>query len=180
MRKIPAFGSIDPPEGVNKVDPPGAFLYFHSGPGAGRGRELDFLEPEMAKRYYCPHCRSNLNPGTKIIMRIRRGRQKGLILLSPQVGNYTSILPEEFVLRRGESVHVSCPVCGADLISPVNRKLGEVLLRQGETDFLPVYFSRTYGEQATFVVSEEKVRSYGEHADQYQHVNFFGEGRGKD
>ena len=35
-------------------------------------------------------------------------------------------------------------------------------------------FSRTYGEHATFIVDGQEVTAYGEDADDYQDVNFFG------
>lgn len=130
----------------------------------------------MPNSYYCPHCLASLNPGNKIILRISRGRKAGLILLSPQVGNYTKILPEGFELAEGERLTVTCPVCGDDLTSRFNRRLGEVLLRRGDEEFVRVNFSKTYGEEATFVVTDDEVRAYGPDAEAYQSVNFFGEG----
>ncbi len=130
----------------------------------------------MSNKFFCPACMAHLNPGTKIVMRISKGRKKGLILLSPQVGNYTSILPEGFGISRGEKVHFECPVCGADLTSGVDRRLSEVLLKRGEGDFLRVNFSNTYGEEATFVITDDEVRAYGSHAGQYSEFNFFGAG----
>jgi hypothetical protein len=40
-----------------------------------------------------------------------------------------------------------------------------------------VAFSRVAGEHATFVRGPDGVRSFGEHADRYDAVNFFGEGK---
>ena len=85
----------------------------------------------MSMRYRCPKCKAILNPGTKIIMRIHRGRKAALILLSPQVGNYNVIIPEDFPLKKGERTNLQCPVCRADLTSPANAQFGEIL-RAGE------------------------------------------------
>jgi hypothetical protein len=130
----------------------------------------------MRNSYHCPHCLASLNPGNKLILRIAHGSRAGLILLSPQVGNYTKILPDGFELADGEGLTVSCPVCAEDLTSPANARFGEVLLRRGDEEFVRVYFSKTYGEEATFVVTNDEVHAYGPHAEQYQSVNFFGEG----
>ncbi|MBN2360645.1 MAG: hypothetical protein JXR83_14410 [Deltaproteobacteria bacterium] len=133
----------------------------------------------MANDYFCPHCRSSLNPGAHVVMRISHRRQRGLILLSPQVGNYRRVLPEGFDLESGELVDFSCPVCGGDLTSPVDRKLGEVLLRRGVDEYARVNFSKVFGERATFVVETSGVHPYGAHAARYDDLNFFGEGRSK-
>jgi hypothetical protein len=38
-----------------------------------------------------------------------------------------------------------------------------------------VSFSRIFGEQATFLRASDGVDRYGEHAERYEGVNFFGE-----
>jgi hypothetical protein len=133
----------------------------------------------MANDYYCPHCRASLNPGAHVVMRIGHQRQRGLVLLSPQVGNYRRVLPEGFTLQTGELANFGCPVCGDDLTSPVNRKLGEVLLKRGTHDYARVNFSKVFGEKATFVVESNGVHPFGVHAARYDDLNFFGEGRSK-
>jgi hypothetical protein len=130
----------------------------------------------MSNNYLCPHCKASLNPGNKVILRLQRGRKKGLVLLSPQVGNYRTILPEGLELQAGDRVQLSCPVCEADLTSPVNRNLCHVLRRDDDGELLRVFFSKTYGEHATFVIHEDQIRTYGDDAALYDSVNFFGEG----
>jgi hypothetical protein len=39
------------------------------------------------------------------------------------------------------------------------------------------YFSRRFGEHASFFITKEEVRSYGENADVYSSLNFFGAGQ---
>jgi hypothetical protein len=130
----------------------------------------------MPVRYRCPHCEAILNPGTKVILRISRGRKKALILLSPKVGNYTVILPDDFQLRDGERGSFHCPVCHGELKSPANAQFGEVLRDRPDGGFDRVAFHRTFGKHATFVVTEEEVRAFGEDAVQYRAGNFFGAG----
>ena len=134
----------------------------------------------MSTRYRCPHCRAILNPGTKIIMKIKYGRKTGLALLSPKVGNYTIILPEDLPIKEGARVHVNCPVCNDDLTSPVDRRFAEVLRDRPDGGFDYIHFHREIGKQATFVVANGEVRAYGNDAPSYLHVNFFGAGREMD
>lgn len=131
----------------------------------------------MALRYRCPHCKAVLNPGTKVILRVSRGRKSALILLSPQVGNYTVILPEDFPLKEGEKATFFCPVCGAELTSPVNAHFNEVLRERADGGFDHVEFHRVYGRHATFVVTGDEVRAFGDDAGSFEPVNFFGAGR---
>lgn len=131
-------------------------------------------------KYRCPHCKAVLNPGTKVILRITRNRKSGLILLSPKVGNYAVILPEDIPLNEGEKPRLECPVCKGDLTSPANRNFNEVLRDRPDGGFDRVEFHKAYGEHATFVISESGVRAYGEDASDYGHVNFFGAGTAED
>ncbi len=130
----------------------------------------------MANKFFCPHCTAHLNPGTKIVLRAAKGKRKGMVLLSPEVGNYTCIIGEGLKLVKGEKVHFECPVCGADLTSSVDRRLSEVLLRRGADEFVRVNFSNTFGEEATFVITGDDVASYGTDAQRFSGFNFFGEG----
>jgi hypothetical protein len=118
-----------------------------------------------------------LNPGTKIILRITRGDLCGLALLSPKVGDYTVTVPEELHLKTGDEVVFHCPVCAGDLTSQADARFGEVLRDRASGGSEYVYFHRKYGEHATFVVSRERVRAFGDDAAKYNSVNFFGVGR---
>ena len=128
----------------------------------------------MKWTYACPHCHAVLNPHTKIILAARRGKRRGLILLSPQPGNYRSIIDSGFALQDGEMVEFTCPACGVDLVSTVAKKLAEILLVLPGQRTRRVQFSRVYGEHATFVMDGEKVVPYGDDAGSYERINFFG------
>jgi PHP family Zn ribbon phosphoesterase len=130
----------------------------------------------MKWRYACPRCRAILNPSVKIILGVRRGKSRGLMLLSPRPGNYKTICDEELAakIHEGETVELSCPVCGGLLTSSVSKKLAELLLHQPGQPIKRIQFSRVFGEHATFVLDGETVVPYGEDADIYGHLNFFG------
>jgi len=131
----------------------------------------------MGNRFYCPQCKAHLNPGTKIIMRFGVRGKTGLILFSPTVGDYASILPEGVEFRDGERVDFFCPVCQAGFASASDARLGEVLLSRDDDDMVRIGFSRVYGEKATFVISSDAVQSYGPNAGDFASVNFFGAGQ---
>jgi hypothetical protein len=130
----------------------------------------------MKRFYHCPHCGTRLNPNVKIIVRAEIGDRQGLLLLSPQPGNYQIIASESLRPVEGEVAELFCPVCQADLVSDVDDHLAELAYKTDQGGAGRVVFSRVYGEHATYVLNEEQVRSYGENAGAYSASNFFGEG----
>jgi hypothetical protein len=85
-------------------------------------------------------------------------------------------MPDDFRLSIGERVTFYCPICGADLTSDADTELAVLECRVEGRNRFEVHFSRIFGKHATFVVRDGQVKRYGEHADYYQSVNFFGEG----
>jgi len=129
----------------------------------------------MTRRIYsCPHCEATLNPNVKIVLTAANRGHRGLVLLSPTPGNYDLKQADDLDLRPGDVVDLVCPICGHDLASEVNPCLAEVNFRleggmRGRVDF-----SRKVGEHATYVVTRENIRRYGEDADRYSNSFFFG------
>ena len=133
----------------------------------------------MGRSYYCPHCRKLLNPGTKVIFLVENGPDVELVLLSPKLGDYSVIASRSMTLLDGAIYTFRCPLCRADLTSHVDSKLVELMSRAGdEAPPERVSFSRIHGEHATFLMAEDGVDSFGEHADRYESLNFFGEAKG--
>ena len=130
----------------------------------------------MKWKYLCPHCKAVLNPNVKIVLAARRGKTRGIILLSPRLGDYKVICDDDFAtkVQAGELVQLSCPACASDLTSKVSHKLAEIELHQPGHQVKRVQFSRVQGEQATFILNGERVVPYGEDALLYDTVNFFG------
>jgi hypothetical protein len=128
----------------------------------------------MKRTYLCPFCHAGLNPGTKIILRGELGGQKGLFLFSPKPGNYEVTIPDELRLQVQDRVTFSCPICGADLTSSRNDTMAEIRFTMpGSTGTLA--FSRVYGQHETYVITEDAVKRFGEHASD-QGRNYWGEG----
>ena len=130
----------------------------------------------MKRSFRCPRCNAALNPGTKVVLVAERGEARGLVLLSPELGNYRVVCDESFPLSEGARYVFRCPACRADLTSPQNQSLVEILLRDERGTTARIAFSRIFGEHATFVRTTQGVRRFGEHAERYVTVNFFGAG----
>jgi hypothetical protein len=130
----------------------------------------------MKWKYACPSCRAILNPNVKIILRLRKGKYAGLMLLSPRPGNYWTICDEQVAgkIQQGQTVEFSCPVCHSVLTSRASSRLAEILLLRPAGEAKRVQFSRVFGERATFVVNGETVTPYGADAASYDQINFFG------
>ena len=131
----------------------------------------------MRRLYFCPKCGTTLNPNLKVVLTAVKGKKRGLILLSPQPGNYRVFASETLELEEGDRVTLLCPVCHEDLKSKVNGNLVEMIYRDTRGEEGRVNISRNYGEHATYFVTQEEVRSFGDDADEYGACNFFGEVR---
>ena len=72
----------------------------------------------MTNRFYCPHCKGLLNPGTKVIFVIERDSERGLILLSPELGDYAVVLAEAASQGKTPTAHwAHLPYEFLDLVS---------------------------------------------------------------
>ena len=134
----------------------------------------------MKRTYFCPKCWATLNPSVKLILTMAKGRRRSLILLSPKPGDYSVILPGDVTLRDGDEMEFFCPACGATLRSEASARLAEIGFRLEDGTKGRVNFSRKFGEHATYFVTKEHVRPYGENAAIYGDANFFGAGGEKE
>jgi hypothetical protein len=129
----------------------------------------------MGRSYFCPHCQRLLNPGTKVIFLVDIEGGCELMLLSPQLGDYTAVYARSVTFEEGRLYTFRCPVCRANLTSSADDKLVEILTSETDEDPVPVRFSRVYGEEATFLMSGNEVTTFGAHSKRYEGFNFFGE-----
>jgi hypothetical protein len=108
--------------------------------------------------------------GDHIIFRIRnRERQKGLILLHPEIGNYSSVKHPSLKIKEGERIDFFCPICLQSLDASMEENLVYVIMIDEQNREHKIYFSRIAGEKSTYQVSEEGIRETGEHSDRYTH-----------
>lgn len=118
--------------------------------------------------FLCPKCLAQIRVGEYLILKARNNRKKsGLILLHPQIGNYSSQKHPDFEIQEGEALEFFCPVCSSPLQSDIHRNLAHVILHEENGQDHDVYFSQVSGEHSTFETSGEAVRIEGEDAGKY-------------
>lgn len=122
----------------------------------------------MEKYYLCPHCRGHLKVGDYITFTARnRKKEKGLLLLHPQIGNYASIKHPSFDYKSGDMIDFYCPLCQDRLDSAFDENLVNVIMIDRDQKEYDIYFSRIAGEESTYKVDGDSVMATGEHADRY-------------
>ena len=118
--------------------------------------------------FLCPKCMGHIRVGNQIIFKVKNNKkQSGLLLLSPQIGNYTSEKHPSFEIQTGEPLEFYCPVCNVSLISDIHKNLAHVILHDETGKNNDVYFSRIVGEFSTFETDGESVHITGADAGRY-------------
>ena len=118
--------------------------------------------------FLCPKCGDHLRVGDHIIFKVRNSlKQHSLLLLSPQIGNYTSVKHPTFKFRAGEVLEFFCPLCGNELRSDIHSNLALVTMVDDSGRKSDVYFSQVAGEHSTFETDGDSVRVSGEDAGRY-------------
>ena len=124
----------------------------------------------MENMYLCPNCRGHLRVGDNIVFKIRNTqREKGLILLHPEVGNYSSLVHPHFHIGEGERIDFFCPLCMSSLDAALDENLVHVVMVDIEGKEHEVFFSRIAGEESTYRVSDEELMIAGKHSYRYRH-----------
>jgi len=128
----------------------------------------------MKITFACPH--SVLNPSVKVLLGVKFNKKQGLILLSPQPGNFKIICDASVsaALKPGSALNFFCPVCATNLVSPSNKKFAQLNMVDPNMHKRVVEFSRIFGTHATFVIDGDHVTPYGDDVDDAGSTNFFG------
>lgn len=122
----------------------------------------------MENHFICPHCRGYISVGEHIIFRIRnRNKEYGLLLLHPEIGNYTSLKHPSFDFNEGDAIDFYCPLCSHSLGTDIDENLSFVIMTDKQCKEWDIYFSRIAGEQSTYQVSGDTVKVKGEHSGKY-------------
>jgi len=122
----------------------------------------------MDNNFICPYCRGHIKVGENIIFTVRnRYKHKGLLLLHPEIGNYSSIKHPDFDFCEGERIDFYCSICAHPLESDFDRNLVYVVMVDKEHKEHDIYFSRIFGERSTYQVTDEEMTATGEHASRY-------------
>ncbi|MBM3437152.1 MAG: hypothetical protein FJY07_13160 [Bacteroidetes bacterium] len=129
----------------------------------------------MKNRFLCPSCRSDLKIKNSVIFSARTEKgQQGLILLSPELGNYSILHVPGFTYTDGEHIDFFCPVCHVNLgIPEVSMDLAGVVMMDAKNIEYNIIFSKIAGKKCTIKMKENKIiESYGEDAGEFS--NFWG------
>lgn len=133
------------------------------------------MNSKLKINYRCPHCDAYLRVWKNVIFSVRssKGGKKSILLLNPELGNYTITSHPELSFEKGEAVDFFCPVCQANLSdSSINDKLVRVIMSDENGNEFDVYFSRIAGEHSTFKISKNNViERFGKDVSSY--VNYF-------
>lgn len=127
----------------------------------------------MPYRYHCPKCHVLLNPNVRVVLVAQHGEDRGIVLMSSQLGDYQVIADKGFcsAIAPGEAVEFHCPVCTKSLTSPLYPGFAELVVRSlDHPDEKPclLRFSRVSDEHATFLYDGDTVREFGEAAVRFR------------
>jgi len=128
----------------------------------------------MENSYLCPYCRGHLKVEKHITFSVKTAAgARGLLFLSPKLGDYHCINHETFELKEGECLDIFCPICHSNLKAlSVNKNLAKVVMIDKNANEYDVYFSEIVGEKCTYKIHEKDIESFGTNAAEY--INFFG------
>lgn len=122
----------------------------------------------MKNHFICPHCRGHLKVGDHIIFRVKnKDGEFGILLLHPEVGNYSCIKHPGFNYSEGDPVDFFCPLCSHSLSTDIDENLTFVIMIDKDEKEFDIYFSRIAGEQSTYQVAGDTVMVTGEHSGKY-------------
>ncbi len=128
----------------------------------------------MERNYYCPFCHGQLYVNERIIFSILNEQgQKGLVLLTPDLGDYRAMKHPSFKITEGEHLDFFCPICHKNLIVEKNDHKFTRVMMQDTGEEYEILFSQIAGERSTYLIGDHSFRAFGEDAEEF--TNFWGE-----
>jgi len=122
----------------------------------------------MATDFKCPHCQNLLNVGENIVFAARnKWGKEGLIMLHPEIGNYTVLKHPNFDVPKGEMLEFHCMYCNKQLLSERSKNLAKILMVDENGKEYEIHFSRIAGQHLTYKIIGETVEIFGEDASAY-------------
>ncbi len=118
--------------------------------------------------FLCPKCSGHIRIGEHLILKVKNpGKQSGLLLLSPHIGNYSSVKHPTFEIKHGESLDFYCPLCNNPLKSDIHPNLAHIIMNDEAGKSYDVFFSQIAGEHSTYETKDDSVHMTGEDAGRY-------------
>jgi hypothetical protein len=122
----------------------------------------------MKKKYSCLSCNAQIRIGDTIILAVKGPQgERGLLLLSPEIGDYAKTTHPDFKMKKGQSYKIYCPACHATLNDPEKENLVKIGMEDDGVQY-DFYFSNIVGEEVTYRINEHKVETFGFHKERYK------------
>jgi len=122
----------------------------------------------MSNDYLCPRCRGHLKVGGKLVFSVKgKSPRRGLVMLSPEIGDYEISKHPHFELIEGEKYEIFCPICHRNLRCTRNVNFARIIMLDEDLNEFELLFSRTVGEKSTYKIKEGEGIKFGQHADRY-------------
>ncbi|HSW68129.1 MAG TPA: hypothetical protein VLH16_06090 [Bacteroidales bacterium] len=123
----------------------------------------------MQNNYMCPKCKGYLNVGNSVILSVTsKNNQRGIVLLSSEIGDYTTKHHSSLHFAEGEKVSFYCPICHARLASRRHTNLARILMVDENNDVFEVLFSEITGERCTFQIMGNQFKVFGDDSQYYK------------
>lgn len=126
----------------------------------------------MKNEYLCPFCRGYLKVKNSVIFSARKPEgERGIILLSPEIANYTVRKHSSFKLEDGMRIDLYCPICHANLMAQhYHNNLARIIQINESGEESVVLISEIIGERCTYIIRGEQIDRFGDDS-----TNYFGE-----
>jgi hypothetical protein len=122
----------------------------------------------MGQSFLCPKCSGHLKVGESVVFSTRTKQgQVGLILLSPQLGNYKVVGHPSYDMKEGDIIEFFCPLCHVQLTSEKNENLAKIIMIDDELRESEILFSKISGERCTYKIVDGMVEEFGEDSSCY-------------
>jgi uncharacterized protein YbaR (Trm112 family) len=125
----------------------------------------------MKQNFICPRCKGYLNVADHIILSAENNSgNSGLILFSPEIGNYKTQKNPNFETKEGEKHEFFCPLCRERLSANIHDNLSNLLMVDEEGNEYQILFSKIAGEKSTYKIVGESTELFG--SDKSNYINF--------
>ena len=122
----------------------------------------------MKNKFLCPRCKAYLNVGQHIVLAAKANNgNAGIVLLNPEIGNYTTETNSEFIIKEGEKYDFFCPICQKKLATDIHDNLSHIIMIDEKNRKFEILFSKIAGEKSTYKIIGESVEIFGDHHSNY-------------
>jgi hypothetical protein len=115
--------------------------------------------------FFCPKCHHQLDElGNIHLKTARENGDMGVMHLATSFGTYSYEHEPSIEFLENELVDFFCPKCNVNLVSSKYTDYVQMVMRAENKYDFEILFSRKAGMHKTYIVTEDGIESYGEHA----------------